>query len=58
MDRTKRFLESIGMPKGDLYSLPDSSKDLQMVLSIDLKFPVFRAPEQCVLSWKNWIGWG
>ena len=26
MDRTKRFLESIGMPKGDLYSLPDSSK--------------------------------
>lgn len=26
MDRTKKFLESIGLPKGDLYSLPTSNK--------------------------------
>ena len=51
MEETRKFLESIGQPGGDLYSLPTSEKRFDD--GCQYRFEV-RVPPLCVHYWRKW----
>ena len=51
MTKTRAFLKGLGLPEGDLYSLPDSEKRFPD----GAQYRGSRDQRRCGHFWKNWI---
>lgn len=54
--KTREFLHSIGLPKGDAYDLPTSEKRFADGGQYRFEVPGIQDQRLCRLFWRQWMG--